>query len=793
MVISNLSTWTGAKGVALKHLPYVLIFMLVAGAHALGWLWPIDRLFADAGFAISKRPATNHLVLVQMDPKSIEEIGVWPWPRSVHARLLDRLADAGVSEIGYDVDFSSRSIPEHDRALAAALNRLRSKVILPTFRQRARTKTGELYIHNTRPLDEFMSAVQIGNVVFRPSTDGLIREMSVSMPWQGGEVPAMSALLAGPAAFNSDKFFVDFAIDVTSIPRYSLVDVLEGRVPNSAFKGKKVLVGAAATELGDQHAVPVYGRLHGMELQALAFESLVQGRALHGARPEAVILGLLMITLMLSTRLELLRWQTSAAVGGVMITGYVGFVLMLQAILPVIIPATAVILLVLSFVIFSAYRDLWANAIVIFRQRMNLIHQRAFIHEVLEKSFDGLVVTDSDGEIQAHNEAAKTLLRAAGDDSLVGRALNEFLPANKDFLFPSDGGEKTGEDKRTPVVIRFNPHHEPEYYLEFLPGTFQRKVSRKDPSERRTTDRTYKTFTFRDVTQRVKREIQDRLEKEKALEQSRAKSEVLASMSHELRTPLNAILGFSEIMKNEILGPLTDNYRSYADGVHESGKHLLNLIDEMLDVARIEGGQFTLNEALFDVSDALKNCMRIVEGWRDTRDRFVNLDLEDDLPQMLGSARLVKQCVINAISNAVKYSKSGDAVTIRARLDDAGDLVIEITDTGIGIEADELEYVTKPFYRAGGVNTRDANGSVGLGLSLVDAYVRAHGGRLEIFSEPGLGTNLRMIFPAARLFVTEEEELTPAARMGIDIDQDEQADQDDTPRGDNVIDFRNKP
>jgi len=751
--------------------------------HALGWLWPLDRLFVDAGFALSKRPASNHLVLVQMDPRSLEKIGVWPWPRSVHARVLDRLTDAGISEIGYDVDFSSRSAPAEDAVLADALNRARSAVILPAFRQRAVVQGRGLVTHDTQPLDPFLKSVQLGSVVFRPAADGLIREMSVTVPWQGGDVPAMSALLAGPAAFNMGSFQIDFAIDINTVPRYSLVDVLDGRVPPTALKGKKVLVGAAATELGDQHAVPVYGRLHGIELQALAFESLVQARALHAARPEAVIVGLLMITLMLSSRLEVLRWQTSAVIGGVLVTGLVGFVLMLQTLLPVVIPATAVILLVCAFVIFSAYRDLWANAVLIFRQRMNLIHQRAFIQEVLENSFDGLVVTDAAGLIVAHNNAARDLLRA-GEGELTGHALNEFLPANKEFLFPAGEGEDTGGGARTPVVIRFNPHHDAEYYLEFMPGMYSRRVSRRDRAERRRGNRVFHTYTFRDVTQRVKREIADRLEKERAMEQSRAKSEVLASMSHELRTPLNAILGFSEIMKNEVLGPLTANYRSYADGVHESGRHLLNLIDEMLDVARIDGGQFTLNETLFDVNDALSRCMRIAEGWRDTRNRFITLELSEDLPQMMGSARLVKQCVINAVSNAIKYSDDGDAVTLRARVDGKGELVIEVVDTGIGIEADQIEFVTKPFFRAGGVNTRDAKGSVGLGLSLVDAYMRAHGGRLEIFSQPGLGTNVRMIFPAARLFPSEENETDQgAAPLG---------DEDRTPLPDNVIDISRK-
>jgi two-component system sensor histidine kinase SenX3 len=157
---------------------------------------------------------------------------------------------------------------------------------------------------------------------------------------------------------------------------------------------------------------------------------------------------------------------------------------------------------------------------------------------------------------------------------------------------------------------------------------------------------------------------------------------------------------------------------------------------------------------------------------------------------MMGSARLIKQCVINILANAIKYSNDGDSVTIQVDLNSKGDLVVEVADTGIGIEDDQIEFITKPFYRAGGVNTREIDGGVGLGLSLVDSYVRSHGGRLEIFSKTGLGTNVRMVFPAARLFTAETPELS--APQGKKEEPEADADQTPSERPENVIDFRNK-
>ncbi len=737
-----------------RHAPYLLIFAVVSLLHAFGMLWPIDRLFIDAGYSLNKRPATERLALVQIDPVSIDRVGVWPWPRSLHAQLLNRLTDAGVVEIGYDVDFSSRSTPDQDKALKEALMRARSQVILAAFRQRMTAHGGGLSLHDTLPLPEFRAAVQLGNVIFAPSRDGLIRTMRTTATWHGGDLPAMSALLAGPASFAVHTFDLDFGIDIETIPRFSFIDILDGVVPAEKLRGKKVIVGAAATELGDQHAVPVYGRLHGIELQALAFESLVQGRALHTAKPEAVIVGLLVLTLLLGARMEVFSWRAGSVIGATIGVGFTAAALLIQMYLAFIIPVTAVLVLVAGLVIFSVYRDLWANAVVIFRQRMNLIHQRAFIHEVLENSFDGVVVTNAGGRIVAHNDAAISLLRA-DTESLEEADLNSFLPADKEFLFPGDdeaAAKRAESSPRSPAVVRFNPTDAKPYYLEFMPGRFRRQSSRLNPSERRTEDRLFFTYTFRDVTERVTHELIQKQEKERAVEQSRAKSEVLASMSHELRTPLNAILGFSEIMKNEVLGPLTGNYRSYAEGVYESGRHLLNLIDEMLDVASIEGGKFTLKESYFNLGQTVDRCVQIIDGWQETHERFFKLDRPAVLPMMLGSDRLITQCIINLVSNAIKYSAPGDSITLRVRMEKhTGDFVIEVNDTGIGIAEEQLELITKPFYRVAGSATRDHAGGVGLGLALVQSYVDAHNGRLEIFSKLGAGTTVRITLPAERL------------------------------------------
>jgi len=174
-----------------------------------------------------------------------------------------------------------------------------------------------------------------------------------------------------------------------------------------------------------------------------------------------------------------------------------------------------------------------------------------------------------------------------------------------------------------------------------------------------------------------------------------------------------------------------------------------------LDVACVDSGRFVLNDRPTDVLAVLKQCMRIAEGMAESRDRGITLQIKDELPKLVADQRLLVQCLINLITNSIKYTSAGDRITVVARLDARGDLVIEVEDTGMGVSPENLELIRKPFYRVESAET--AKGSVGLGLSLVDAYVRAHKGRVEISSQLHVGTTVRMIFPRSRIVATAEE------------------------------------
>jgi PAS domain S-box-containing protein len=254
-----------------------------------------------------------------------------------------------------------------------------------------------------------------------------------------------------------------------------------------------------------------------------------------------------------------------------------------------------------------------------------------------------------------------------------------------------------------------------------------------------------------DITERKHREQALVAAKEMAEAASRSKSEFLANISHELRTPLNAIIGFSEIMRDEIFGPIgAPQYRAYLSDVLESAHHLLEVINDILDVAKAEAGKLDLDEATFAVDHLARVASRLVEERATRAELKLSIDIPADLPLVRGDERKLKQVVINLLTNAIKFTPSGGSVVLRARLALDGDLLIEVADTGIGIAAEDIPTALSPFGQVDGKLSRKYEGT-GLGLPLSRALVELHEGSLSIASELGRGTTVTVRLPAARL------------------------------------------
>jgi two-component system, cell cycle sensor histidine kinase PleC len=237
----------------------------------------------------------------------------------------------------------------------------------------------------------------------------------------------------------------------------------------------------------------------------------------------------------------------------------------------------------------------------------------------------------------------------------------------------------------------------------------------------------------------------------RAEEANHAKSRFLATMSHELRTPLNAILGFSEIMRSEILGA-HDNpvYKEYANDIHRSGQHLLNLINEILDISRIESGRYELHETPVALAGVVEDCQRLMRLRSETKGLRMLEVFEPDLPQLWADERAMRQICLNLLSNAIKFTPSNGTVTLTIRRTPSGGQCLSVKDTGPGIPEQEIPRVLKSFGQ-GSLAHQTAEGGTGLGLPITKGLTELHGGTLDLKSKLGQGTEVIVSFPRKRV------------------------------------------
>ena len=238
--------------------------------------------------------------------------------------------------------------------------------------------------------------------------------------------------------------------------------------------------------------------------------------------------------------------------------------------------------------------------------------------------------------------------------------------------------------------------------------------------------------------------------KETAEKANKAKSEFLANMSHELRTPLNSVIGFSSVMEEGIFGPLGhENYLEYVGAVQDSGKHLLNLVNDILDISKIEAGEMEFEETVVDVDDLIRASAKIVANSADKAEITLNIDVPENTPHLRGDDLRLKQILLNLLANAIKFTPAEGRVSVSACIDQSNAMTWRIIDTGVGISAKDLPRILKPFEQIRGAVAHTHEGT-GLGLYLTKSLTEAHEGTLEIESEVGRGTTVIVRFPSER-------------------------------------------
>ena len=265
-------------------------------------------------------------------------------------------------------------------------------------------------------------------------------------------------------------------------------------------------------------------------------------------------------------------------------------------------------------------------------------------------------------------------------------------------------------------------------------------------------DRRYlgRVWFFRDISQhkRLERELRDA--RDRAAAADAAKTRFLSTMNHELRTPLNAVIGFADMIRQRVFGADIETYVAYAQTIHESGQHLLELVNDVLDMAKLEHGAYDVRETWLHLPDVAGRCAKMIAPLAESAGARVRTSLGDDTPALWADERALRQMLLNLLSNAVKFAGAEGEVHLGVQREADGALAIAVSDTGPGIDPADRERLLEPFEQAVGQLSRD-HGGTGLGLSITRSLAQLHEGALELAGEPGAGTTARLWFPARRV------------------------------------------
>lgn len=359
---------------------------------------------------------------------------------------------------------------------------------------------------------------------------------------------------------------------------------------------------------------------------------------------------------------------------------------------------------------------------------------RRYVTSIFASMRESVIVTDIEGCIRFVNPAAADMFGHAAA-ALVGTDIRRLFPGEETYVAQAIVGRSqgvreadalTGSGERIPVALSIDP-----------------LFTEQD-------QQTGAVLVAQDVRKRRQREAQLIAAKEQAEMADRTKSEFLANMSHELRTPLNAIIGFSDLIAQEALGPIGNpKYREYVGDINGAGNHLLTIISDILDLAKIEAGEAELQERLIDVAHVVAGCVRMVQSRADGGGVAIELNLADSIPPMQADEVKLKQILLNLMTNAVKFTPPGGKITVKAWLSEHDGIVLQVIDTGIGIAMNDIPKVLAPFGQGESALARSHEGT-GLGLPLTKRLIELHSGSMNLQSEASEGTTITVRFPRER-------------------------------------------
>lgn len=744
----------------------MLVFSLIAGLYLAGTTDFLESKLTDLRFHTFRSDATADLVIIDIDTASLHELDVWPWPRSHHATVLGRVLDAGAGIVAYDVDFSSKSTDEADAALEAQIARGGKRVVLPIFMQfDPKSSFGEEpRLSLTQPLRRFSRHSRLAFVNMRPEPDGLVRRMASREDWNDAKFPTLAGILAeysGAKPKTTGLYGIDFGIRSETIPRFSFADVFHGQVSPEKFKGKLVIVGASAAELGDRIAVPVYRALPGPLVQALAYESIAQSRDLTRLSTFPILFVAFILAVWAGPFLSQTRWRRgSGALCGVWIGALaIAFAAHdVWAIAVDVVPWLSVV--TISFV-YGLIRNADIQAINLLTARLAVVRTRTVLRHIIAGSSDGLIVVGARGTIEMYNPAAESIFSRTAAE-VVGQPLS--------VLFPSSGGGENegqrisnaienGEGLGSVGPLREITAWRPDgmaFPLEILVNQTELRLDSGRAADNPDEDGAY-ILTVRDISQRKRLEAQAKQELERRIAERTAELEaaqerllrserlatlgqLTATVSHELRNPLGTIRSSIYVIRRAASEALSGSVGKAVERIERNITRCDNIIDELLDFTRIR--EPLMQPATLDnwISDVIEE-LDVPNGIEITRDLACAGEVTSfDHDTLRRSVINVYENACHAIEQAREQNPDAERkISIETRVGN-GRVEIGISDTGAGIPDDVMPSIFEPLYSTKGFG-------VGLGLVVVKRIMDQHNGGVEISTEAGKGTRVLLWLP----------------------------------------------
>ena len=428
----------------LTRLAPIIVFLFLAGiSENLGLLVSAQNWINKERMTFAPRKATGNFAFIAIDKKSLDDVGVWPWPRSIYGKLVDKLIASDVNDIAFDIDFSSHSTPTEDASFAAALERAGGSVILAAFRQASEINTSHDITSVNSPIPELASRAWISTVNVVPDPDGLVRHFPYGGMIESKVVASIPATLSRQDTASTNSFIIDFSIDPETVPTFSLIDVLKPDFDISKLAGKSVLVGAYAVELKDFFITPVHGVVSGPMIQLLAAETLSQNRVLSEMSPYYP-LGILAVFLIISMGFFRPRNLTTQGVTILAFAGVaeaVGY--FVQANSGLIVLTAPVHLTLILLLINRAVEELGLRKWLVRLANVESRNNRYLLQKIISDSSDAIIVLNESLEILELSKTAEGIFSAhlkIGMDASawlpeeLGFAIEKAFQAQKDGL-----------------------------------------------------------------------------------------------------------------------------------------------------------------------------------------------------------------------------------------------------------------------------------------------------------------------------------------------------------------------